>query len=191
MSDGPHRSLPMRPGWKKLAERTDKAAFSAEEVRGAVQAALEGDWHKEIPDSLVRKVREILSDSQTDFFSNQRLEKLEFLQKEAAGSPLAVLFLDYATWAIIARGLSGDEALEEAASQALADRATRGARQIEEHYYRKATQSHAADVQRRIENEIKRPDIARIARRLVGLDKSEQLQRPTKRTGLDDGVQLE
>ena len=85
----------MRPGWKKLAERADKAASSAEEVRDAVPAALEGDWRKEISDSLVRKVYEILSDSQTDFFCNQRTEKLELLQKEAAGYPLAVLFLDH------------------------------------------------------------------------------------------------
>ena len=189
MSDGPHRSLPMRPGWKKLAERAGNAASSAEEVRDAVPAALEGDWHKEIQGSLVREVRKILSDSQTDFFYNQRTEKLELLQKEAAGYPLAVLFLTYATQAV-AGGLSGDKALEEAASQALADCATRGARQVEEHYYRKATQSHAADVRRRIESGIEGSDIAMITRRLVGIDKSEQPQRSAKRTGLDDGVQL-
>ena len=189
MSDGPHRSLPMRPSWKKLAERVGNPAFSAEEICNAFQAALEEDWRKEIPDSYVRKVREILSDSQTDFFCDQRTEKLELLQKEAAGSPLAVLFLDYVTQAATG-GLSGDKALEEAASQALVDRATRGARQVEEHYHRKATQGRAVDVRQRIESGIRGSDMAIITRRLVGIDKGEQPQRPAKQTGLDDGVQL-
>ena len=188
MSDGPLRSLPMRSAWKKLAERADKAAFSAEEVRDALPAALVEDWRKEIPDSIVRKVREILSNSQTDFFCDPKTKQFALLQ-EAAGYPLAVLFLDYVTQAVTG-GLSGDEALEEAASRAIADRAARRARQIEEHYHRKATQGHAVDVRQRIENGIRGSDMEIIACSLVGIDKGEQPQRPTKQTGLNDGVEL-
>ena len=188
MSDGPLRSLPMRSTWKKVAERADKAAFSAGDVYEALLTALAGDWRKEIPDSLVRKVREILSNSQTDFFCDPKTEQFALLQ-EAAGYPLAVLFLDYVTQAVTG-GLSGDEALEEAASQALADRAVRGTRQVEEHYHRKATQNRAVDVRQRIESRSRRSDIAIIVPRLVGIDKGEQPQRPAKQTGLDDGVEL-
>ena len=188
MSDGPLRGLSMRSAWKKVAERADKAAFSAEEVRDAIPAALSGDWRKEIPDSLVQKVRGMLSDGQTDFFRNQKTEQFILLQ-EAAGHPLAVLFLGYVTQAV-AGGLSGDKALEEAASQALADRAARGARQVEEHYHRKATQGRAVDVRQRIESGIRGSDMATIARRLVGVDKGKRPQRSAKQTGLDDGVQL-
>ena len=44
MSDGPHRSLKMPRGWKKLAERADKKAYAPEEVRHALPEALEQDW---------------------------------------------------------------------------------------------------------------------------------------------------
>jgi len=37
MSDGPHRTLPMRRGWKRLAKRADKSAFNAEDVKDAVE----------------------------------------------------------------------------------------------------------------------------------------------------------
>ena len=189
MSDGPLRSLSMRPAWKKLAECADKAAFSSEEVRDALPAALAEDWRKEIPDTIVRKVREILSDSQIDFFCDQRTKELELLRGEEPGCPLRGLFLDYAIQ-VTAEGHSGDKALEEAASRAIADRAARGARQIEEHYHRKATQGRAVDVRQRIENGIRGSDMAITACSLVGIDKGEQPQRPAKQTGLNDGVQL-
>ena len=90
MSDGPHRSLPMRPAWKKLAERADKAAFSAEEVRDALPAALAEDWRKEIPDSIVWKVREILSDSQIDFFWIRGLKNSNYFGEKNLDAHFAV-----------------------------------------------------------------------------------------------------
>lgn len=42
MSDGPHRSLPMRPGWKKVAEYAANKT-SRDQVRDAVEAAVEKD----------------------------------------------------------------------------------------------------------------------------------------------------
>ena len=47
MSDGPHRSLKMPRGWKKLAEHADKKAYAPEEVRDALPDALEQDWRAE------------------------------------------------------------------------------------------------------------------------------------------------
>ena len=190
MSDGPHGSLPMRSAWKKLAEHVGNPAFSAEEIRNAFQAALEEDWYREIQDSLVRKVREILSGSQIDFFCDQRTQKLELLRGEEPGCrSLRGVFLDYAIQ-VTAEGHSGDEAAVEVARRTLADCATRGARQVEEHYYRKATTGRTVDVRSRVESGIEGADIATLARRLVGIDRSEQPQRPAKRAGLDDGVRL-
>ena len=64
MSDGPHRSPKMPRGWKKLAERADNKAYAPEEVRDALPEALEHDWRAEVPDSVCRRVRDILGDSQ-------------------------------------------------------------------------------------------------------------------------------
>jgi hypothetical protein len=43
MSDGPHRSLPMRNHWRNLAERAAKAVFSPQEVSEALPYALHRD----------------------------------------------------------------------------------------------------------------------------------------------------
>ena len=48
MSDGPHRSLPMRKPWKDLAMRGDKAAYSASEVAEAATNALASDFKMEV-----------------------------------------------------------------------------------------------------------------------------------------------
>ena len=41
MSDGPHRSLPMRPWWRQVALRADKSAFEVAECAEALTVALE------------------------------------------------------------------------------------------------------------------------------------------------------
>lgn len=64
MSDGPYKSLKMRPGWKQLAKRADEKAFASEEVRDALPTALEQDWRAEVADSLCRQVQAILQDMQ-------------------------------------------------------------------------------------------------------------------------------
>lgn len=188
MSDGPHRSLKMPRGWKKLAERADNKAYAPEEVRDALPEALEQDWRAEVPDSICRRVRDILGDNQSSLFGDQRAERLEALRGETAGYALGNALLDYAMEAA-ARGHGGDGALREAASKTLTDRAARGARQVEEHYCREATLHRAAHVRERIETGLTQSDIDGIAGRLVGTDKSER-PRPAKQTGLDDGVQL-
>lgn len=188
MSDGPHRSLKMPRGWKKLAERADNKAYAPEEVRDALPEALEHDWRAEVPDSVCSRVRDILGDSQSSLFGDQRAEWLEALRGETAGYALGNALLDYAIHAAV-RGRCGDEALREAAGNALTDRAARGARQVEEHYCRESTLHRAAHVRERIETGVTQSDIGRIAGRLVGTDKS-QSSRPAKQTGLDDGVRL-
>ena len=48
MSDGPHRSLPMRPGWKRLAQRADNANFTPAQVHEALLPALSEDCRIEM-----------------------------------------------------------------------------------------------------------------------------------------------
>ena len=61
MSDGPHRSLPMRRPWKTVAECADNAAFEVDEIREAIVPALEQDCRREMRreflDGLCRVVR--------------------------------------------------------------------------------------------------------------------------------------
>ena len=189
MSDGPHRSLGMPSGWKKLAERADNKAFAPEEVRDALPAALEQDWRTEVPDILRREVRKILGDRQSLIFSEQRSQQLEGLRRESAGHNLGNVFLDYAIQAAD-RDRCGDEAVGEAIVQTLSDRATRGARQVEEHYYRKSTQHRAAHVRKRIETGVTQLDMTGIAMHLNGTGRFKGPRRLPKHIGIDEGVRL-
>ena len=189
MSDGPHRSLPMSRAWKRFTECVNNDAFSDEEARDAIVAALEQDWRKENMEGLVRKVYEVLSDGQANLFYEQRAECLKLLQREAASSPLQHVFLDCVDKAIAA-GHSGNDSLIEEACQTLSDLAMRGTRQVEEHCLRSSKGRPATDVRRRIEGAIKGLDFAAPARRLLGIDRNESPPTPAKKTGLDDGVRL-
>ena len=189
MSDGPHRSLKMPHGWKKLAERADNEAYAPEEVCNALPAALEQDWRVEVPDRLFRQVWEIIGDNQSSLFGDLQTERLEALRREAAGNNLGNVFLDYAILAA-ERGLSGDETLKEVVGKALLDRAARGARQVEEHYCRKSTELQAAHVRERIEAVVTHSNMAGIVGRLVGKDATKGPRRLAKQTGIDDGVRL-
>ena len=186
MSDGPHRSLKMPRGWKKLAECADKKAYAPEEVRDALPAALEQDWRAEVSDRLCRQVGEILGES-------QKLAVRRPADRTAGGSAQGYRWvqprqciLDYAIQAA-ERGRTGDVALREAAGKALSDRAASGARQVEEHYHRETTQRRAAHVRGRIEAGVTQCDMAGIAGRVVGTDRTGGPRRPAKQTGIDEG----
>ncbi len=189
MSDGPHRSLNMRRGWKQLAERADNRAFAPEAIRDALPKALEQDWRAEVPESLPRQIRTIFEDTQSSLFEDEKIERLEALRSYTAGYPLSSVFLDCAIQAA-AKGRTGEAAVSEAACDALKDRAARGALQVEEHFYRKTTENRAARVRERIESGISQSDVSGIARRLIETGKSEQPRTPAKQTDLDDGVQF-
>ena len=189
MSDGPHRSLNMPPGWKRLAECADKRAFAPEDVRIALSGALEQDWRAQIPSGLLRTVKSILGDHQTSLFSDQQVAKLEGLRGSTAAHPLGNTFLEYAIQ-VSECGGRDNEAVREVIARTLSDRAARGARQVEEHCCRESTQHRAAHVRERLESVVVPADIRAIAGRLADIDKTAGYERPVRQTGLDDGVQL-
>ena len=189
MSDGPHRSLKMRRSWKRLAERAEKSSFESEEVRQELPAALEQDWHEEVPETLCRQVSTILSDSQISLFEDLKIKQLVALRGEIGGYELANVFLDFIIQTVCNERVS-DKVLIEAAYNTLNDRAMRSIRQVEEHYHRKSPRTHSVDLRKRMENAVMQTDITAIARHLVGIERNKQKPKSIKRTGLDDGVKL-
>src|SRR4051794_14575024 len=57
MSDGPHRSLPMRPAWRRVAERGDKRAYTTAEISQALGSAVEQDCRNDMSPEFLRRVR--------------------------------------------------------------------------------------------------------------------------------------
>jgi hypothetical protein len=189
MSDGPHRSLKMRPSWKKVAEFADKHSFTQEEVGNAACVACSQDWRADVPDTLIRGVCEILGGQQDSLFRDQKVIQLESLRRIAAGHGLGQVLIDCAIHQTIS-GQSGPDGAVEAASQALAIWCSRHSRQIEEIYCRESTERRAQNVRTRIEEGIGNAARHGLARQLLNLEKTPAPRTVTKQTGLDDGVHL-
>src|SRR6266850_4395746 len=109
MSDGPQRSLPMRPGWKKVAEYADNEAFASKDVWGAILAAIEQDWRKDISPGFVGCIQDVFRGA--TLFSEDRLRAFEDLRPSVAGCTMGNTLLDYVACAVN-DSKSGDEALE-------------------------------------------------------------------------------
>lgn len=191
MSDGPHKSLPMRADWRKLAERADRPSFSPEEVAEAVGPALEGDWSEEGCDSLVTALSELLSLGQQGALPlGDAHTALEGARRQLVdGSPLRRLVIDHIQLALTVEQNPGD-ALRAGVENALRERGARGRFQVEEHFHRRTkNQERSAGVGKRIEDAISRHDFGALARKCLGEDSGPRA-RVTKNDDLDDGVRL-
>lgn len=83
MSDGPHRSLPMKPGWKRVAERCDKGAFSAEEIGRAIVPALQRDCQEEMTPEFLARIRDMFQAPEQYLFDDAVRCRLEALRGKA------------------------------------------------------------------------------------------------------------
>ncbi|OPY85684.1 MAG: hypothetical protein A4E65_00080 [Syntrophorhabdus sp. PtaU1.Bin153] len=188
MSDGPHRSLPMRRGWKRVAECADNQVFEREEVGDAIIRALEKDWKEEVSPEFMSNLWRVCSDQEGCLFKDDVRPRLEAL-RGTAGCGIGRIVLDLA----IERCPSGTAGLDfrlKTITDALTDRMARCARQVEEHYCRKSTEPHANRVRERIEQATDRAAMEGLARRILKPEPARLDHPPLKREGLDDGVRL-
>lgn len=186
MSDGPHKSLPMRPGWKKVAEYASKEAFTSDDVCDALIAALEQDYRKDISPNFVASIRDVLGSG--TLFSGDSLHALEDFRQSVAGCVMGNALLDHVIF-VVSNGKSGDAALQEAFKRTLTDYSARCARQVEEHYLRKSNAENARNIRSRMEAAIQKAPFTPLVNR--SLDPvSKPAVRLAKHDGLDDGVRL-
>lgn len=188
MSDGPHRSLPMKPCWKRVAERADNPAFAADEISTAMIPALEQDCRDELPDEVIDDIRRVFEEQETLLFKDDVNRQIDSLRSRA-GSGIGRTLLNNVT-RISASEAAGLTPLVDALTAALTDRATRCSRQVEEHYCRKSTAPRASNVRARFEEGIAGAALGALARQILKLDPRSQARPALKRKGLDDGVKL-
>jgi hypothetical protein len=188
MSDGPHKSLPMRRGWKRVAECGGNSAFSTEEVSAALIPALEQDCRDEIPSGFVSSLRNKFINHQPSLFKDQKGPQLEHL-RDLAGAGIGRIVLEHAI-RVAECGGSGIDGLVEAATAALIDRADRGNRQVEEHYCREVGSSRAQKVRTRIGEGIRGAPINGLARKILDVEPGQSFPPTVMQRGLDDGVKL-
>ena len=188
MTDGPHRSLPMRTGWKKVAERADNPAFEAQQVADMLAQAVERDFRAEVSDQVLTSLLEMFDDAQGDLFPDQRACDFDYLRRLAAGFALGELLVNCANHASD-EGRWGEEGLLHATKNALYERGLRGTRQVEEHYCRRSDSSRASTVRARMEEGMELVSLDESARRVLRID-SGPIRPSVKQKGLDDGVRL-
>lgn len=185
MSDGPHRSLPMRRHWKHLAERAATPAYAREDVEEALPLALKKDFLSEAP---LFEVAEILrGGKQGSLFPQACAEQLETIRDAHPGSVPACTLLDCAIQAV-ANGRRGEDALLTAIEQALKAHARSGCRQIEEHFHREGR--HAVALCDRLRATRERTSYAELASELISDGPSAHNLRLTKHSGVDEGPPL-
>lgn len=190
MSDGPHRSLPMRKEWQRLAERADKPAWTQEEVTEAMPSALDSDWREDGCDEVVASLRAILGvGTQGALFVDDAMGELDRARRQLTnGAPLRRLIIDHVQLAL-ANGDRPADALKNGVESALRERAARARYQVEEHFHRKTHEERALGVGKRIEDAMSRCAFDALARHYIGEVSSHQT-RLEKNKDLDDGVAL-
>ena len=185
MSDGPWKSLPMRPHWRRVAKQAENGAFSTEELSGALDAALLKEA-EELP--LEAICRAVMPSDQGVLFRPDQDGEFEALRRDHSGSKVVQTLLtclrDQET-----NGSSGREMVESAVADTLDECARDNSRAIQEHYYRNS-RSPKVPVDRRIASAHRLCDFQDLASRIVAPSGSPSSSSPAKRSGLDDGPPL-
>jgi hypothetical protein len=178
----------MRRGWKRVAEYADNPAFAPEEICNAIIPALEEDCRSEIVPEFLDALNGVFRDQESSLFKDQMGPELDTL-RGPAGCGIGRVVLEHAIH-VVEHGRTGVDGLLEAIANALADRAARGGRQVEEHYCRKSSSPRAQKVRARIEKSIADAPINSLARQILKLDSRRSSPPKLRQQGLDDGVRL-
>lgn len=184
MSDGPHRSLPMRPWWKQAALRADKSAFDVSECTEAIEVALGREFAEELRPSFLKGLKD--AHEEPGLFSPAESVHLQKLSPE---TPLEQRVLDNVS-VLSPEEMEKADAFIAAFANAMRNEAPRFNKQIEEHYRRKSGAGHARRERERLDEATARADVEGLARRLLRPDGPRAAPALKRKTGLDDGVSL-
>ncbi|MEC7763731.1 MAG: hypothetical protein VX874_17640 [Pseudomonadota bacterium] len=187
MSDGPHRSLPLKPHWRAVAERAAKDAWSAEDVAEALSRAAAIDF-REVPVGALRRILDagpIASLFSTD--PHVTIAEIDGARAGCRGSAIANAAIDGAIQAV-QRGETGQAAYTRAVEYALHRDVSNHSRSIEEHYQREAGDRSARHMRDRLAEARSRCDFAEKARLYAQTEiKMPRATALERKTGLDDG----
>jgi hypothetical protein len=189
MSDGPHRSLPMRKAWKELAKRGDQRTYDSEQVAEAAAHALASDFKNEVSGPLISALKDTFTGRDNSLGLREiALQQLEDAKALAAGS---VFGMNAVAWSIqlVHEGRLDKDALYDAVGLAAKERGFANTRSVEEHYLREANQRRTDGVSARLHSAISGLSEATLGSMLVDPQPA-ATRGPRKRTDLNDGVPL-
>ncbi|MBY5751471.1 hypothetical protein [Rhizobium leguminosarum] len=192
MSDGPHKSLPLRHGYQRVAAWAFKPAFSINQVGEAAEVALLRDVAIEVVPTL-KPLLAIVDGQDLLSLASSMHDQLDRLRVDPAVDTLAANVVEGAQMAL-REGYGGLVALERGLTSALAERLAAGGRAMEEHYLVKAGPGACQQMRRRMNETIAQMTnngaFDRMAKSILG-DRSVSVARsPTIHDGIDQGVPL-
>jgi len=186
MSDGPHRSLKLRPHWRKFAEKAASQAYSNEEVEEELKRAIDKDWKDAGLDALedIFKIKD-----QGSLFEDDRTDKAQDLLDSAEGSAITLIAGECAIEAII-DGKHGNDAYNSVVENVGNDFFLKQARSIHEHWQRKAKASEASSMGERLQKLRSEFRYVRTPRANSPSSGPSIQLRVSRRTGIDEGPSL-
>lgn len=183
MSDGPHKSLPMRRHLKGFAERAANPARTMNEVAEAWLPALK----REFAEAPVKEVVDILgAGKKASLFAQDRISQLEALREKHRGSAAAKTLLDCGVEAA-SSGVTGEAAISAALENALESHTRDCFRSVEEHWQREGTERSAKFMRDRLHATRQDCDYKAVASDLKSSEKPVPVR---KRSDLDEGPAL-
>jgi len=190
MSDGPHRSLPMRRAWKKVAEQADNKNYKIPKLADMLSHALVEDFRKEVPVDVVRLVKEQFLGRGNDLFPDQKGHDLANIQRLVNGYPMAGTLLDCATQELRAGNL-GPQGLADTVKVTLYERSLAARRDVEEHYRRhpESSQARAAKVRDRMTIALQNAPFE-VAAQYALRNEAFPRQKGSQHGGLDEGPDI-
>lgn len=187
MSDGPHRSLPMRPAWRGLAARADNSNHTREEIADALARAVRSDFRNEVSPGHISALRRIFDrDANSLGMPEIALAQLREAAPLASGSVFGHKLQEWATIAA-SEGRLNLDSFHEAVCNAALESTHAGIRQTSEHYVRKSTERRATKVERRMRDAAAKLNSFTLGASLLA---PTDLKRSLRRAGLDVGVPI-
>jgi hypothetical protein len=188
MSDGPYKSLPMKPRWRRAAKCAYQAAYSQEEIVEALTRASHADFRAEVRPALISAISAIIAPGEPGLFGDQAADDLKALGPTCA-SPLESSLVNIAA-DIVAVGQFGPAALQQAVEDALSERLLRNYRQVEEHVRLDDSARNARFVRARLEAAHGEVNLAQLAQAALKTGAALPRRNRASNTALDAGVPL-
>lgn len=189
MSDGPHRSLPLRKPWKELAKRGDQSVYSDEQVAEAAADALASDFRSEVKWQLLDALKSIFTGRNNSLGIQEiALQELEEAKTLAAASVFGMSAINWSI-TLINEGRFGLDAFFDAIGLAAKQRGDANIRQVQEHYVRDSNPRRAANVGKRLQSAFSGFSERKLGSMLTALE-SAGARRSRKKIDLDEGVRL-
>ncbi len=187
MSDGPHRSLPMKPKWRSIAERAWNRNFDVAEITTAMGPAIISDCRDETAPGFFDGLRSICEEQENLLIKDNVRERFEALRPEA-GTGIGRRILDNVIRLSEQEEVSVKTAIA-AIERAGVEHVVKHSRQIEEHAQRETSEYRSRHMRPRLEEAAAKAPLTSVAKQLLKIEKPPS-RSSAKRKGLEEGPKL-